>query len=137
MTISIRRLAVWWLPVLLWAGLIFILSSIPNLGTGLGIWDTILRKIAHLAEYGALAGLLWRAFTRDTALPGRVVPWLTLALVAAYAISDEIHQSYVPTRHGSPVDVAIDVVGGGLMLYALALVARRREKRARAGTDRG
>jgi hypothetical protein len=37
------RLLTVWLPVLIWAAVIFTLSSIPSLSTGLGTWDTILR----------------------------------------------------------------------------------------------
>src|SRR5205085_6520858 len=37
-----------WLPIVLWAGLIFALSSIPSLHSGLGTWDLILRKCAHV-----------------------------------------------------------------------------------------
>ncbi len=97
-----------WLPVGLWAGVIFALSSIPSLGTGLGVWDTILRKGAHLAEYAILALLLVRAV-------GREAPALGLGVL--YAASDELHQSFVRGRHASPVDVAIDAVG--LLLGAL------------------
>ena len=53
------RLLTVWLPVLIWAAVIFTLSSIPSLSTGLGTWDTILRKGAHLAEYAILGGLLY------------------------------------------------------------------------------
>ena len=91
-----------WLPVILWAGVIFALSSIPRLGTGLGVWDTILRKGAHITEYAILALLLVRAV-------GREAP--ALALGVLYAASDELHQSFVRGRHASPVDVAIDAVG--------------------------
>ena len=92
----------YWLPVLLWAGVIFTLSSIPSLGTGLGTWDTVLRKGAHITEYAILALLLVRAI-------GREVP--ALALGVLYAASDELHQGFVRGRHASPVDVAIDAVG--------------------------
>ena len=91
-----------WLPVLAWAALIFALSSIPDLGTGLGGWDLVLRKIAHAAEYAILGALLVRATGRSG---------LAFALGTLYAVSDEVHQALVPGRMGSPVDVAIDAVG--------------------------
>ena len=50
-----------WLPVVLWAALIFTFSSIPSLGTGLGTWDLVLRKLAHAAEFAVLGALLYRA----------------------------------------------------------------------------
>jgi len=98
-----------WLPVVLWAALIFTLSSIPHLGTDLGTWDLILRKCAHVTEYAILAFLLARAV-------GRPMPAFLLGLV--YAASDEFHQSFVSGRHASPIDVAIDSVG--LLIGVLA-----------------
>jgi VanZ like family len=99
-----------WLPVVLWAGMIFALSSVPDLGTGLGGWDLVLRKLAHAGEYAVLGALLLRALGR---------PWVAFGLGIAYAISDEIHQSFVPGRLGSPLDVAIDAVGvaAGVLLW--------------------
>jgi VanZ like family len=91
-----------WLPVLAWAALIFALSSIPDLGTGLGGWDLALRKLAHAAEYAVLGALLVRATGRAG---------LALAAGTLYAVSDELHQALVPGRMGSPVDVAIDALG--------------------------
>ena len=91
-----------WLPVVAWAALIFALSSIPSLGTGLGTWDLILRKCAHMTEYAILAFLLARAM-------GREAP--ALAAGVLYAMSDEVHQGFVSGRHASPIDVAIDTVG--------------------------
>ena len=100
-----------WVPVVLWAGVIFALSSIPSLGTGLGTWDYVLRKGAHMTEYALLAALLLRALERE-------VPAFLAAL--AYAASDELHQHFVRGRHGTPVDVAIDSVGivAGLLVWA-------------------
>ena len=96
------RLLTVWLPVLVWAAVIFAFSSIPSLSTGLGTWDTILRKGAHVIEYAVLGGLLYRALGRET---------LALAAGIAYAATDELHQHFVRGRHASPVDVAIDAVG--------------------------
>jgi len=110
------RLLTVWLPVLIWAAVIFTLSSIPSLSTGLGTWDTILRKGAHLTEYAILGGLLYRALGREP---------LALAVGIAYAATDELHQYFVRGRHASPVDVAIDAVGVALgMLIWLRLRER-------------
>jgi hypothetical protein len=114
-----RRLLGLWLPVVAWAALIFGLSSVPDLGTGLGGWDLLLRKIAHVAEYAILGALLARAVGR---------PWPALALGVAYAVSDEIHQTFVPGRQGSPLDVAIDSLGvaaGVLVRSRLSMRGRR------------
>ena len=99
-----------WLPVVAWAALIFAFSAIPDLGTGLGTWDLVLRKLAHAAEFAVLGALLLRAL-------GDWRP--ALALGVAYAISDEVHQHFVPGRLGAPLDVVIDAVGvvAGLVLW--------------------
>jgi VanZ family protein len=104
-----------WLPVVAWAALIFTLSSIPNLGTGLGTWDLVLRKLAHATEYGILGALLLRAL-------GRPVP-AALAAVA-YAASDELHQHFVSGRHAAPLDLAIDAAG---VLAGIAIYRRTRQ----------
>ena len=106
-----------WLPVVAWAGLIFALSSIPDLGTGLGTWDLVLRKLAHAAEYAVLGALLVRATGRAG---------LAFAVGTLYAISDELHQSFVPGRLGSPVDVAIDAVGVAVGIALWQSVRSRR-----------
>ncbi len=110
LTPSVAFLRPFWLPVVAWAGLIFAFSSVPDLGTGLGGWDLVLRKIAHAAEYAVLGALLVRATGRAG---------VAFALGTLYAISDEVHQSFVPGRLGSPLDVAIDAVGvaAGIVLW--------------------
>jgi VanZ family protein len=100
-----------WAPVVLWAGLIFTLSSIPSLDSGLGTWDLVLRKLAHFAEYAILGALLLRALRREP---------LALLLGSAYALTDEVHQAFVAGRQGSPLDWAIDTAGVilGVVLFA-------------------
>ncbi len=102
-----------WLPVLVWAGVIFAFSSIPSLSTHLGTWDLILRKLAHMTEYAILALLLVRASGSSA--------W-AFALAVAYAGTDEFHQTFVRGRHGTPVDVGIDAVGA---LIGLGTLHRR------------
>ena len=105
----VRRLSPW-VPVVLWAAVIFALSSVPSLGTGLGTWDLVLRKAAHMSEYAILAWLLAGA-VRDARL--------AFALAVVYAVSDEIHQTFVRGREGRALDVLIDAVGvvAGLLLW--------------------
>jgi VanZ family protein len=101
-----------WLAALLWALLIFGLSSIPSLGTGLGAWDEVLRTGAHFAEYAVLGGLLAWWLRR---------PAVAVAAGSAYAVTDELHQALVPGRAASVVDWAVDTLG----VLAGVLLARR------------
>jgi VanZ family protein len=106
-----------WLPVVAWAAVIFAFSAVPDLSTGLGGWDLVLRKIAHTAEYAVLGALLVRATGRSG---------LAFALGTLYAVSDELHQTFVRGRHGSPVDVAIDAVGVALGIAVWHALQTRR-----------
>jgi VanZ family protein len=113
-----------WAPVVIWAGLIFFLSAIPSLNFGLGVWGIAFRKIAHVVEYAVLCLLLFRALRRTWAQwSWHRVGVSSGVLSIAYAISDEFHQSFVPGRSASVLDVLIDAVG-----MALALIACRKQK---------
>jgi VanZ family protein len=140
----IRTFIKYWVPVLLWMAVIFSASAdassgprssriigpvvrwlIPNISDK--ALDTVVytvRKTAHLTEYAILALLLYRAFNRH----GRSHPMLlAFALAAIYAVTDELHQSFVPNRQGQPLDVLIDSTGAALGLAALWLVQRWRK----------
>ncbi len=111
------RFTATWLPVVAWAAVIFALSSIPSLGTGLGFWDLLLRKLAHLTEFAILGVLLARALPELPAFAAGVV----------YAVSDEIHQLFVAGRVGAPLDVVVDGVG---VAAGVVLLGRARRRRA-------
>ena len=107
--------------------LIFFLSAQPDLGTGLGTIDLVLRKLAHMVEFGLLF-LLWHRALRYKNLKAAA------AIALAYAISDELHQSTVEGRVGSPIDVLIDSAG----IAVAALLARRfARQRATPGPREG
>ena len=83
------------------------------------------RKAAHFTEYAVLALLAARAFITSTR------PWLSrrwfafaLLLVVLYALGDEFHQSFVPTRTGSIYDSLIDITGGFVALVCYGLKRR-------------
>ena len=104
---ALRPIASRFLPPLLLMAVIFWLSAQPGLNSGLGIWDIVLRKLAHMLEFGLLWFLWWRALGYGSPLP-------SIAIALVYAASDELHQSFVEGRHGSPVDWCIDAAGVGL-----------------------
>ena len=117
-----------WLPVVLWAALIFVLSSIP--GTSLPTVEVPQAdKMVHTLIYGVLGALVLRALD-GVGAPGVGARWvgargvlLAAALATLYGISDEIHQLWTPHRSADWHDVVADAVGG--LSGALALVGGR------------
>jgi VanZ family protein len=113
-----------WTPVVLWAVLIFVLSTeyfssastariiVPILqwlmpaasAVTVESLHGLIRKSAHFTEYSILFWLLLRG-----PMAGR--PYLALAVCALYAFSDEGHQIFVPGRTASIYDVGIDFSG--------------------------
>lgn len=114
-----KRFLSLWLPVAAWCFLIFYLSGVPSLGTGWGIWDLILRKGAHMTEYAVLFLLMNRALSGTLGRSSAAITGTALIAAVLYAVSDEYHQSFVPGRVASAVDVLIDSAGAacGLLLY--------------------
>lgn len=122
----------YWLPPALWTAVILLASSdlFSAAHTGSILEDVItavlghplsrerfdllhllIRKSAHVTEYGILGALLFRAIRNErTGWRGR---WAILAVAITMAIAsvDEWHQTFVPSRTASPVDVAIDTAG--------------------------
>ena len=120
-----------WLPVLLWMGFIFYLSSQPDLPhpKAFGL-ETVQDPMAHFLEYAILTGLLYRTnlgkTTHPLHLPG---PWLfSFGIAFLYALSDELHQSFVPFRQASWLDVATDVAGSLGALVVLHLRQRAKHE---------
>ena len=113
-----RWLMAWyWLPVLLYAALIFYLSSLPHPEEQLP--DLLLKKVSdkllHFVEYGVLGVCGYRAF-RWAAGPKAARHAILLAIVASsiYGMTDEIHQAFVPFRESSWLDWVADTIGGAI-----------------------
>lgn len=95
----------------------------------------LVRKAGHLTEYAVLALLAARAFSASRHALLRVHWFLaSLVLVSCYALSDEYHQSFVPSRTASIYDSLIDVSGGLLALVLVALWKNRRNRKPNART---
>lgn len=139
-------------PLLTWALLIFIGSSsllsaehtsvilrmvrwlYPSASPQFLAWvHFLLRKAGHLSEYAILATLAARAFRRSSHEILRT-HWFKLSLLLAmlYALSDELHQSFVPSRTASLHDSLIDSVGA---LIALSIIWLRHRRTQHPRTD--
>lgn len=130
----------WWVTTVAWAALIFYFSTrtfSPDFTHGVLAWTfdrlhihvslrtfnllhALLRKLAHVTEYGIFALLLY-------GLPGKEgrglwVPRRAIFCIlgaAAYSLTDEFHQLFVPGRHGSLLDCGLDTAGAALAMLVL------------------
>lgn len=103
-------------PLVLW---LFPSTSVETLA----VIHLITRKLAHFTEYAILGFLAARAF-RTSPRDSIARRWflISVSLIVVYALIDEFHQSFVPSRTASVVDSLIDIAGG---LTALVLIRSR------------
>ena len=91
------------------------------------------RKSSHVTEYSVLAVLIWRARRRPGKNDPR--PWsrreaaFAIGLSGAYAVTDEFHQWFVPSRGASAGDVLLDTLGATAGVLVLWWFWRRRKLR--------
>jgi len=147
-----REQIILYAPLLIWIGVIFLLSSGQGSSTRtsiiirplleflfptateetLQLYHGLIRKCAHLSEYAVLGLLACRAFKNISADTARKYFYLLAGgLVVAVATADEFNQSFNPERTGSPVDVLIDISGG---LFGILLFVLWSRKRSRVAT---
>ena len=114
----IKRFLTHWLPLYLYAGIIFYMSSLshPLPKVSIPYFD----KFLHLVEYAILGILAARAFKnspREKLSRNFII--LAIIAAAAYAASDEFHQSFIPFRSCDALDLTVDVIGGtiGAVIY--------------------
>jgi VanZ family protein len=104
-----NRFLIYRLPVVLYAGLIFFLSSGPVPSTEL---ENIPDYYLHFSEYSLFyIVLFWAIHEGFRPLPGRGSYWLPAILTILFGISDEFHQMFVPSRDASILDILADSVG--------------------------
>jgi VanZ family protein len=122
------NLLYYYLPAIAVAAVIFYFSSIPGLKVGSPsvAGEIIGRKIGHLAEFMLLAFLVWRILYYYHNLSLRKSVWSAFFLVFAYAISDELHQSFTPERAGKLIDVIFDSVSAFLALTIIVIFIRKK-----------
>lgn len=117
-----------WLPVMLLCLAIFVQSCFPSADVGPSFH--LKDKVLHAAVYGLLAALVARACRLSW--PGRLsavqLLLISVGFAALYGLSDEWHQTFVTSRHGSALDVLADFAGSvvGALLYVKWVAARDR-----------
>ena len=131
----------YWLPPLAWMALIWSVSS--DIGSSehsagafawiLSVifpWATpgevelahlVARKFGHMVEYAILAALWFRTHRSGRRLSLTASASWALGISVVWAIVDEVHQSFVPSRTASALDVVLDTAGATLVLLALPL----------------
>src|SRR5262245_36830636 len=84
----------------------------------------LLRKAGHVTEYAILMALWYRALRRGRGATPRAAAAIAFAITVAWAVIDEIRQSFVPSRTASAMDVATDSVGA-LIVVTIAVLGWR------------
>jgi VanZ family protein len=131
----------YWLPVLVYIGLIFAASSIP--GRDIPMLFPYVDKLEHLAEYSLFGLLLGRAFRFTVGgQRGRVWALATVALGALVGGMDELYQKLTPGRISDVRDWAIDVTAVALaVLFTQYIkvhpIGRRRDRGPAAAPEKG
>jgi len=120
----IKKFFVYWLPPLVWMGLIYFLSSFHKLqASPVGWQDFVVRKSAHFLEYAVLFILVNRGFVFTFNLPLKKRLLLALLITAFYTVTDEFHQTKVNGRTGRPFDIGVDSLGAiGGLLFVVKLI---------------
>lgn len=93
-----------------------------------GVLDHFVRKTAHATEYAVL-GMCVAFHVIVLGMTGKKRFFLAYFITTAYAITDEVHQLFVPGRSGQVTDVCIDSFGALIGVTILCLIANYVKKR--------
>lgn len=151
--LKLRMFAKYWLPVLIWAAVIYSASGdkksvqhssrliepfirwlVPSISDE-AVWATVLvvRKGAHMTEFAIFAALLWWSLRgtvwRESVGWSRRQAIIAWSGAVGFALTDEFHQVFVPGRQGSLWDVMIDGLGAALGLWGLWFIRQKLENR--------
>ncbi len=111
------------IPLLVWMGVIYYLSSVP----GTSIKTTVPDYLVHMVEYGILAILMYRitVFVCGLSIKSNII---TVILAGFYGVIDEVHQLFVPGRTSTLRDIVFDIIGAVLSLLFLWFIVPKLPK---------
>ena len=137
-----------WTAVIVWAVLIFVASAKSGLDfdTGNGPLEVARRWLAdvlsglmghpvdpspigHFSEYLVFGALMFNALRMHLRMRPSRVALCAIAIAAAYAVTDEFHQIFVPGRECDPVDWLVDVAAAAIAASVFAIVLKSRKRR--------
>ena len=122
----------YYLPLLIWMGIIFYFSSKKGSGYPMKTWQFYMeRKGAHIAEYFLLAVLFLRIFFLGRfdwiSRQKKYLPYASAFVFSfIFAVSDEFHQYFIFGREGKISDIGIDVIGIILALLAYWIAMKQK-----------
>lgn len=124
-----RTLVVAWAPAVIVMAGIFFVSGLEDVS---GIPGAQSDKAAHFLAYGLLGALVLRGVAMAA---WSRVSWRTAAVAwlvtAAYGITDEIHQRFVPGRTSAIDDWVADAAGAAVALAVVVVLAAGLRARTR------
>jgi len=118
------RFFYWYLPAIMWGGLLILLTSLPDLSApelGIEIED----KIYHLLFYAAFAFLWARADIQGKSARFKLGLLRSGLFLSAFACLDELHQLVIPGRDCSFADGIADILGIILGLFLFKILFNR------------
>lgn len=110
-----KKFLYYWLPIYVYAGLIFYFSSLPIPSFIIEIYPETF--VWHIIEYAILSILLFRALinSKNSSFRENAI-YLSIIIAILYGITDEIHQYFVPGRVSSFFDIMANSLGSGIIL---------------------
>lgn len=127
----------YWMPVVILMGVIFFLSSRQRISVSETYEINFLFfKTLHVLEYALLFLISYRAVKYGSSVKRKKIGITAFFITVVYAISDELHQTFVPTREGHIRDVIIDTFGALLAWISLYQILPKLPKKLKILVDR-
>jgi hypothetical protein len=115
----VKRIIKLWVPPVIWAVVIFLLSSRPVIPASQIFWkDFIVKKSAHVIEYAIFTVLIYRAL-KESGVKKYNAGLAAILISVIYGATDEYHQSFTPGREPRVRDVFFDTIGSVFSIYLL------------------